>query len=82
MYEDEAAERIERESLEPLSSGADGHTATGRSVGDMIQGAQFAAGVKAARQGRRGIRFSKLINPGALSDRCRLPHSFDRPGHL
>lgn len=79
---DEIASEIERQSLEPLTSGTDGQTATGRSVGDMIQGAQFAAGVKAARRGRRGIRFSKLINPGALSDGGRFHGSFDRPGRL
>lgn len=56
------------QAVEPVASASDGQSATGRPIGDMIQADQYAATKAAARKRRRGLRFSKLLNPGALSD--------------
>ena len=62
------ATQIEQAANDPASHSVDGETVVARSVGDLIQADQYLAAKSAASKRRRGIRFSKLVNPGALSD--------------
>jgi hypothetical protein len=50
------------------SSTIDGNSATAQPIAGLIQADQYLAAKTAASKRRRGIRFSKIINPGALSD--------------
>jgi len=59
---------IETAAGRPQAASVDGLTVTGRSVLELIQADQYLAAKAAASKRRRGIRFSKAVNPGALSD--------------
>jgi hypothetical protein len=73
---------IAQQAVEPVTSAADGQSATGRAIGEIVQADQYVAGKTAAKKRRRGIRFAKIINPGALSDGGQGPGigGFDSPG--
>lgn len=59
---------IVQAALEPASASADGQSATGRSIADLIAADQYLAGKVAAKQKRRGLTFSKIVPAGAISD--------------
>lgn len=59
---------IAQQAVEPVTVTADGQTSTARPVGELVQADQYGAAKPAAKKRRRGLRFSKLINPGPLSD--------------
>ena len=53
----------------PLSASQDGASATARPIADIIAANNYLAATAAAAQSRRrGLRFTKLIPAGALSD--------------
>lgn len=53
---------------EPAAVTADGQSSTDRTIPEQIQAIQFQAAAAAAKKRRRGLRLSKIINPGPLSD--------------
>lgn len=69
---------IATQAVEPISSTADGHSSTGRSIADLIAADQYLAGKAAAAKRRRGMMFSVFRTPGA-GDGCVQLNSFDRP---
>ena len=52
----------------PASFAEEGRSETARTPDDLLKFQQIAAADVARKQRRRGISFSKLIAPGALSD--------------
>jgi len=62
------SEQILDAATSPQSASADGQSATSRSVPDLVLADQYLAAKAAAKQGNRGLAFTKLIPPGALSD--------------
>jgi len=73
---DVSAEILEQ-AMEPVSTAAAGQSVTDRPIADKIAADQYAAAKNAARNRRRGLRFTKLINPGALSDNGNPPTGFN-----
>jgi hypothetical protein len=69
---------IAEQVLEPIASAADGQSATGRSVEELIKADQYLAGKTAAAKRRRGMMFSVFRTPGAAGG-CVQINSFDRP---
>lgn len=67
---------IAEQALEPISSAADGQSATGRSVNELIKADQYLAGKVAARKRRRGMMFSVAQTPGAMPGGCVPPNPF------
>lgn len=63
--------------LEPLSSTADGQSATGRPIDDLIKVDNRNRAIAAAAKRRRGMMFSVFRTPGA-GGYCG-GESFDRP---
>jgi hypothetical protein len=64
---------IASQAVEPASASADGQSASARPVTDLIAAQQFLDNSVARQSRRRGIMYSKLIPPGALSD-CGQPY--------
>lgn len=63
---------IAQQALEPASSSGDGHSASGRAVGELIKAQQFLDARRAAKKRRRGIVTTQLTTPGAI-DLCGVP---------
>ena len=63
----------------PLKVSGDAGSVEQRSVSELIQAANYLAGVCAARSGNgaRGLRFSRMIPDGTV-DGCRGRGSFNR----
>lgn len=59
---------IAEEAAAPVSSTADGQTATARPLADMITADRYLAAKAAIAKRRRGVTFGKLIPPGPLAD--------------
>lgn len=60
---------ITQAASDPQSAAVDGQSATARPMGDLIAADQYLAQKSAAAVGkRRGIRFSKLLPSGPVSD--------------
>lgn len=72
---------IATEATLPQSSTADGQSATARSLIEMLQVAQSVDANAAMKKRRRGVLFTKLTPPGALSDCGRSGVGpFESPG--
>lgn len=74
--------QIQTNALAPAMASADGVTAQQHSIADQIAADRYAAAAAGARKKRRGLRFSKILPAGAMSD-CqgqRTGSSFDSPG--
>ncbi len=60
---------ITQAASDPASASVDGQSATARPMGDLVMADQYLAGKAGAAVGnRRGIRFSKLLPAGPMSD--------------
>ena len=59
---------IQQAAGDPSAVTSDGISVTARPVADLIAADQYLAGKVAAKQRRRGITFTKLVTPGAVSD--------------
>lgn len=59
---------IAQQAVEPLTSAADGQSATGRPVADLATAENHVNALSALRKRRRGVSFTKLVPPGALPD--------------
>ena len=64
------APTISTEATLPASSASDGQSATGRSIAEIIAADQYTGNKVAIAQRRRGMVFTKIIPPGAFTDRC------------
>lgn len=64
----EQSSQIQTNALSPLEVTTDGTTATQQAIPDQIKGDQYAAAAVGVKKRRRGCYFSKIINPGAMSD--------------
>jgi len=64
----DVSDQILEQAMEPVSTAAAGQSTTDRPIADKILADQYAAAKGASAKRRRGLRFTKLINPGALSD--------------
>lgn len=74
---------IAQQAVEPISSTADGQSATARSTADMVTADQYLAQKKAAKKRRRGISFTKLVPPGPADDCGRTGlGGFATPGSI
>lgn len=58
-------ERLAEAINEPRSATNDGVSATQHSLAELIAAAKFLAAQKGAKQPHRGLRFTKLVPPGA-----------------
>jgi len=56
---------VERQALQPLSSGAGPQSATGRSIDELIKAAQHTAAVAAQSLAHGGIHHVQMIPAGA-----------------
>lgn len=61
---------IAEQVIEPITSAADGQSSTGRSVEELIRADQYLAAKSAITKRRRGVYFSKISTPGAMSDQA------------
>jgi hypothetical protein len=60
--------QIQTNALAPAQVTVDGTTVQQQKVPDQILGDRYAATASALGKRRRGLRFSKLIPPGPVSD--------------
>lgn len=60
------AESITTAIADPASASSDGQTVSSRSASDLIALLNYAATLATIGNRRRGIRYTKLTNPGAL----------------
>lgn len=58
---------IEDNATGPASASLDGESVTQHRIPDQIAARQHSSGVAGAAKGHRGLRFTKLIPPGANS---------------
>lgn len=65
--------QIDQALADPASVSAQGQSVTARSAADQIALLQFGAAAAASSNRRRGLRYSKCTNPGALSDAGQSP---------
>ncbi len=65
---DEITDAITEAITNPLMAKSDAGEVQMNKLTDMVAAAQYLATVNAARKRGRGIRFSKLIPPGNVSD--------------
>jgi hypothetical protein len=70
---------IAEQAVDPVASGSDGQTASGRPIGDLIAADKHLAQKRAGRRRLRGVAVTQLITPGTLDD-CGRVGSFDQPG--
>lgn len=61
-----AADDITQAIADPSSASSDGQSVTTRSASDLITLLNYQATLATINKRRRGIRYSKLLNPGAL----------------
>lgn len=59
---------ITEQAIEPIASATDGQSATGRAIPELVLADQYTTGKPSIKKRRRGIRFSKLIPSGPMSD--------------
>lgn len=59
------SERIEEVAAGPSSVSGDGHSVSQQSVGDLIAADKHLAAKSAAARAHMGLRFTKLVPPGA-----------------
>ena len=73
---------IATQAVEPMSSTVDGNSSASRSMADIIAGQQFLDAKVTQRKRRRGVVFTKLVTPGALTDEGRTGDlgGFNLPG--
>ncbi len=74
---------IEDQIQNPASFSEEGRAESSRSIDDLIKADTYLAGKAARSKRRRGISFTKMITPGALSDdggSCGSGGSFSQPG--
>lgn len=62
---------IATQAIKPIAAAADGQSASARPIDDLIKADQYLAGKAATSLRRRGIRFTKMIPSGPLSDAGR-----------
>lgn len=74
------SDTIEAAAALPASASVDGQSVTHRSVADLVAIDQYLAAKEAVRKRRRGVAFTKLIAPGALSDCGRAGTGCCGPG--
>lgn len=67
-----AAESITTAIADPASASSDGQSATSRSASDLIALLNYAATLTTIGNRRRGIRYTRMTNPGALTDSGRV----------
>jgi hypothetical protein len=77
------SEQIEQAGSDPATVSVDGLSVGAKPIGELIKADQYLAAKSAAANRRRGIRFSKIVNPGALSDQggAITAGSFNTPGY-
>lgn len=75
------SEQIEQAANDPASVSVDGLSAAAKPIGEIIKADQYLSAKNAAASRRRGIRFSKIINPGAHSE-SGADNSFNNAGNL
>ena len=68
---------VEKQALQPISSGAGPQSATGRSISELIAAAQHGAQVAANQLGHNGIFNVQLLPAGAASTGSGM--IFDQP---
>lgn len=59
---------IATEAVSPVSSAADGQSASGRPIAELIAADKYLAAKAASKLGRRGLLFTKLLPPGPTGD--------------
>lgn len=59
---------IAEEAAAPVSSTADGQSATARPLTDLITADRYLAAKQAIAKRRRGITFGQIIPPGPMAD--------------
>ncbi len=62
---DEITDQIASNALQPQSMSVDGQTVTEHSLQDQIAAAKFLQAQTAAQGSNCGLRFSKIVPPGA-----------------
>lgn len=62
-------DQITQAAAEPKQVTVDGVTVVQHSLQDLIAADQYLKGQKAAKSPSRGLRFTKLVAPGAVSGR-------------
>lgn len=62
------SETIAAEAAAPVSSTADGQSATARPLADLITADRYLAAKAAMASRRKGVQFGKLIPPGPICD--------------
>jgi len=74
--------QITQAASDPASMTTDGQSVTTQDPAKLIQLDQYLNNRAAASKRRRGLRFSKLVPPGAVSDNggACTGSSFDQPG--
>lgn len=70
-------EHVVKQAAKPVSSSTAGQSATARPIGEVIDAIVFDQQRKAMAKRRRGIRFTKIIPGGPLSDGGRASQPFD-----
>lgn len=70
--------QIEQAAADPQSASVDGQSATARPMADLIAADQYVASKASMATRRRGLRFSKILPSGPVSDQAgtRLGGSF------
>ncbi len=63
---DEIVDAIEDAAGEPLEVEVDGQRVKGRTIADLIKADQYLDAKTASGSASRGLRFTRLINPGAV----------------
>ena len=76
------SDQIETAAATPAAASVDGQSVTSRGIADLITADQYLAVKEAVAKRRRGLAFTKLINPGAAPDEGGLyyPVSFNSGG--
>lgn len=62
------AETITQAITDPASASSDGQSVTSRGASDLLMLLDRAATLTSITRRRRGIRYTQMINPGALPD--------------
>jgi hypothetical protein len=62
------SDQIEQAASDPQSAAVDGQSATARPMGDLIAADQYLAAKAGMARRRRGVRFTKILASGPVSD--------------
>jgi hypothetical protein len=79
---DDLTPAISSGATQPNQAQGDGQMVVQNQLSDMIEADRYLKAAAAAQNKRRGVRFSKILPAGAMSD-CqgqRTGGSFDSPG--